>query len=226
MRVKVLLALAIASVLLIFTAGTAMACSNPNCCSSCTCGDKCVCTGDSPCCDACTCGTARDSVVSATTVPVTQVDGTAVAQALQKEAFAASSADAFGFPVLDGITADALGAQTDLEAVGLINSIDACPLNTLDCDGDCGVCPECTCEERLTTFQGPIVNLGCPVVNTVPQRVDLVSPVIKPEFPTINIAPQATIALPQVNAKLNCFDIDCGDCGCPVVDNDRKDKVR
>ncbi|WP_424359031.1 hypothetical protein [Methanocella sp. MCL-LM] len=171
-------------------------------------------------------GTAMASSDS-TSVPVTAVDGTAVAEALQQQAFAAASADAFGFPVLDGINAEALATDADLQATGLISGIDACPLNTLStCDGDCGVCPECTCEERLTTFEGPIVNLGCPVVNTVPERVDLVSPVIKPEFPTINLAPQATIALPQVNAKLNCFDINCGDCGCPVVEKVRDDKVR
>lgn len=214
MRVKIILVLAIASILLIFSAGTAMACSNSICGSGCTCGDKCACTGATRCCDSCS---AAVSTVSAK-APITQVDGTAIAEALQQQAFAASSADAFGFPVLDGINADALGAQADLQAAGLINAFDAGSLNTIAVcdDGTCGVCPECTCEERLTTFEGPIVNLGCPVVNTVPQRVDLVSPVIRPEFPTINLAPQATIALPQVNAKLNCFDINCGDCGCPV----------
>jgi hypothetical protein len=39
--------------------------------------------------------------------------------------------------------------------------------------------------------------------------VNLVSPTIRPVFPAINVAPQALVNVPQVNAQLNCFDIAC-----------------
>lgn len=188
MRVKLLLALAIASVLLIFSAGTA---------------------------------TASDSTCA---VPVTSVDGTAVADALQAQAFEATSG-AYGYPVLDGLNAETCGCGTDLAAVDLladsqISSIDACPVDTLsDCGGYCGECPDCTCTDALTTIPGPVVNLACPSVFTESVPVNLVSPVISPSFPTINLAPTATLALPQVNTNLNCFDITC-DCGCPPVVDD------
>ncbi len=51
--------------------------------------------------------------------------------------------------------------------------------------------------------------------------VNLVSPIIRPVFPAINLAPQATVVLPQVNTKLNCFDIACQPVtninACPTV---------
>ena len=177
MRVKVLIVLAIASVLLLCSAGVAMA----------------------------------------SIVPVTQVDGTKVAEVLQQQAFDTAAADSFGFPVLDNLNAETITSDADLQAADQINSIDACPLNTLSCDGSCGNCPECNVQDTLTTFAGPEVNLACPVVNTVAEPVCLESPKINPAFPTINLAPQATIAIPAPDVKLNCFNIDCQGCGCPTT---------
>ena len=177
MRVKVLIVLAIASVLLLCSSGVAMA----------------------------------------GIVPVTQVDGTKVAQVLQQQAMDAGAADSFGFPVLDNINGETIAADADQQSADQINSIDACPLNTLNCNGDCGECPDCTVQDTLTTFAGPEVNLACPVVNTVAAPVELESPVINPAFPTINLAPQATIEIPAPDVKLNCFNIDCQGCGCPTT---------
>jgi hypothetical protein len=39
---------------------------------------------------------------------------------------------------------------------------------------------------------------------------------ISPVFPAINLAPQATVVVPQVNTQLNCFDITCGNLPAPI----------
>ncbi len=168
MRVKVLIVLAIASVLLLCSAGVATASILP---------------------------------ASITGIPTTSD--------LEAAAFQQADQDvgAYGFPDVDNV-----GATTLLTDEVAQDSLDSTCLETPIC-GVCGQCPPCSCEDTLTTFAGPEVNLACPVVNVEAEPVCLESPEICPEFDSINVAPQATLVLPQVNAKLNCFDISCFDCG-------------
>ena len=155
MRVKLLLALAIASVLLIFSTGMALA-------QDCGCG-----------------------------IPASLAGPTAD----QLTRNAVDDISAFGFP--------------DLSCVGVPqDTIDATGLPVPAC-GVCGDCPECTCTETTTVIPGPEVNLGCPTLTLCPVQVDLVSPTITGNFAPINVAPQAILNVPQVNAQLNCFDIAC-----------------
>jgi hypothetical protein len=155
MRVKLLLALAIASVLLFCAMG----------------------------------------VAAATTI-------SGVPTAAQLTALADQQSCACGFPDLSSI-----GVTDD---VGIIpaDNIEATVLESPIC-GVCGECQPCNCVETTTIIPGPQVNLGCPLLTVCPVPVNLVSPVIRPVFPAINVAPQALVNVPQVNAQLNCFDIAC-----------------
>jgi hypothetical protein len=163
MRVKLLLALAIASVLLFCSAGVTLA---------------------SVC----------DSVpTSCSGIPTAE----------QLTAAANNEIAAFGFPDLSSV------GTTD--AVVPADCIDATTLDAPLC-GVCGECPPCECTETTTVIPGPEVNLGCPLITTFAVPVNLVSPTIKPVFPSINVAPQVCLGLPQVNTQLNCFDIDCQPC--------------
>jgi len=169
MRVKVLLALAIASVLLFCSAGMA----------------------------------AASGVDSSLGIPTAE----------QLTAAANNEIDCFGFPDLSGV--DTVAAD-----IGLVGEVDAVGLDSPIC-GVCGECPPCKCVETTTVIPGPKVNLGCPlvIIDTVP--VNLVSPIIKPVFPAINLAPQAVVTLPEVTTTLNCFDIACQPCTsineCPTA---------
>jgi hypothetical protein len=117
----------------------------------------------------------------------------------------------------------------DLSTIGTVDSvvpadnIEATILTSPIC-GVCGEIPDCTCNEVTTVIPGPQVNLGCPLVTTFPVPVNLVSPTISPAFPTINVAPQVCLGLPQVNTCLNCFDIACQPVtninSCPVCEVD------
>ncbi|HEY3272774.1 MAG TPA: hypothetical protein VGJ92_03370 [Methanocella sp.] len=109
---------------------------------------------------------------------------------------------AFGFPDLSGVEATnaAIGVPAD--------TLEATTLDSPIC-GVCGQCPPCSCTETTTIIPGPQVNLGCPLLTVCPVPVNLVSPTIRPVFPAINVAPQALVNVPQVNAQLNCFDIAC-----------------
>jgi len=119
----------------------------------------------------------------------------------------------------------------DLSSVGTIEDAAYVPQDTIDATSlsspICGVCGEiepCSCEEDLTVFEGPQVNLGCPTVSVFPVPVDLESPEIDLAFPSIDVAPQVCLGLPQVNLKLNCFDIACQPVTnfneCPVCEFD------
>jgi hypothetical protein len=104
----------------------------------------------------------------------------------------------------------------DLSSVGTVEEATYGPQDTIDATslsspicGVCGEIPPCSCEEDLTVLEGPEVNLGCPTITTVAVPVDLESPELEAEFPTIDVAPQFCLGLPQINLKLNCFDIAC-----------------
>ncbi len=174
MRVKFIIALAIASVLLLGSAGIAFAAD-----TTCPCGI------------------------------------TGVPTAEQLTAQANSEISNFGFPDLGAIEA------VDTANFGAVEGLDDVGLDSPIC-GVCGEIPPCSCQETLTTFNGPQVNLGCPLVIVTPVPVNLVSPKVALAFPTINLAPQFPLALPQVNTQLNCFDINCLPVTsinpCPVVD--------
>jgi hypothetical protein len=141
---------------------------------------------------------------------------TGVPTAEQLTAAANNDINCFGFPDLSGV--EAVNAD-----VGLVGDVDTVALDSPIC-GVCGSIPDCTCAETTTVIPGPEVNLGCPLVTTFPVPVNLVSPTIRPAFPTINIAPQVCLGLPQVNTQLNCFDIACQPVtninSCPVCEVD------
>jgi hypothetical protein len=174
MRVKLLLALAIASVILFCSTGAALA----QVCAPC----------------------------GITGVPTAE----------QLTAAANNEIAAFGFPDLSSI-------DGGVDSAVPVDCVDGATLTSPIC-GVCGECPPCSCQESLTVFEGPKVNLGCPLVTTFPVPVNLVSPMISPAFPTINVAPQVCLGLPQVNTQLNCFDIACQPCTnintCPVCEVD------
>ncbi len=140
---------------------------------------------------------------------------TGVPTAEQLTASANNEINCFGFPDLNAVEA------IDTADIGLVGDVDTVALEDPIC-GVCGQIPPCNCVEKTTIIPGPQVNLGCPLVNVQSVPVNLVSPIIKPVFPSINIAPQATVFLPQVNAKLNCFDIACQPVtninACPTID--------
>ncbi|MCD1294232.1 hypothetical protein CUJ83_04380 [Methanocella sp. CWC-04] len=117
---------------------------------------------------------------------------------------------------MDGIGLNA-GDIAAMEGIG-IDSVTDFDCGTICAGCDCEECPDCDCEFKVKDIQGPIFNLGCPTVLTETEPVNLVSPDINPVFPIVNIAPKATVTLPEVTAKLTCFDISC-DCGCPFYDN-------
>jgi hypothetical protein len=119
----------------------------------------------------------------------------------------------------------------DLGAIGTSDPIVVVPQDTIDATsltsplcGVCGEIPDCNVEEETEVIPGPQVNLGCPLITTVPIPVDLESPEIEAEFPCIDVAPQVVLGLPQVNLGLNCFDIACqpvtnfNECPVPVFD--------
>ncbi|OPY30067.1 MAG: hypothetical protein A4E28_00565 [Methanocella sp. PtaU1.Bin125] len=173
MRVKVLLALAIASVLLFCSAGMAAASSYDSCLG--------------------------------------------IPTAAQLTAAANNEIDCFGFPDLSGVD------DLAFDEIGSVDCIDDVALDDPIC-GVCGECGGCDCIETTTVIPGPKVNLGCPLITTFPVPVNLVSPTIAPVFPTIDIAPQVCLGLPQVTTKLNCFDIACSPVTsineCPVCEVD------
>jgi hypothetical protein len=113
--------------------------------------------------------------------------------------------NAFGFPDIDAGVAE-ITANAALD-----QGCDPCGLETPIC-GFCGECPDCSCTGSTMIFGGPDINLACPVLKTEPVPVLLKSPVISPTFPTINLAPTATVKVPQVTTDLTCFDISC----CPL----------
>jgi hypothetical protein len=141
----------------------------------------------------------------------TTISGVPTAE--QLTAAANNDINCFGFPDLG--TVEAINAD-----VGLVGEVDEVALDSPIC-GVCGEIPPRDCVEKTTVIPGPKVNLGCPlvIVDTVP--VNLVSPIIKPVFPAINLAPQAKVTLPEVTTTLNCFDIACQPCTsineCPTV---------
>lgn len=180
MRVKVLLALAIASVLLLCSTGAAL-------------GQSCV-----------PCGLTDTAVTPIAGVAPLTISG--VPTAADLTACADNEIAAYGFPDINaGVNEIAANAALDQGCV------DSCGLETPIC-GFCGQCPDCLCTGSTTIFGGPDINLACPVLNTEPVPVLLKSPVISPTFPKINLAPTATVKVPQVTADLTCFDISC----CPL----------
>jgi hypothetical protein len=164
MRVKVLIALAIASVLLLCSTGAAFAAVSP--CS---------------------------------------ISGIPTAADLTNAAN--SQINAFGFPDLTAAS-NSIASQAALD-----QNCGNCgaKLESPIC-GVCGDIPDCNVKETTTIFGGPDVNLACPIVNTYAVPVNLQSPMINPTFPTICLAPEVCLGLPQVNLGLNCFDITC----CPL----------
>ena len=206
MRVKVILAMTIATVLLLCSVGLAFA-ANPGCGSGCDCGSACQCGTD------CNCNVANPNAVcncaGNNAIPTT-ITGVPTADQLTQSAN--DEINCFGFPDLSAVEAvDNVGVPLDtVEAVDLTSPL---------C-GVCGTIPACTCAETTTVIPGPAVNLGCPLVTVFPVPVNLVSPAITPVFPAINVAPQVCLGLPQVNTQLNCFDIACQPVtninACPV----------
>ncbi|HUL61719.1 MAG TPA: hypothetical protein VLT35_01550 [Methanocella sp.] len=168
--------MAIVSVLLLGSAGVALATDSTSCS---------------------TCGTTGTTPISSITGIPTTISGVPTAD--QLTAAANSEINAFGFPDLSGL---------DNTLTVPLDTVDAATLDSPLC-GVCGTIPDSTCNSQLTTFNGPEVNLGCPLVNVVSTPVNLVSPSLALSFPAINIAPQATVAIPQVNTCLNDFDINC-----------------
>ena len=166
MRVKLVIALAIASVLILCSAGAAMASIIPD-----------------------------------------GITGVPTSSDLQNAAMTQTTGDDFSVPNTDAINGDTVADDQDV----LDSCLDSCGLQNPIC-GCNGGCPAATCTETDTEIPGPNVNLACPVVNTVSVPVCLETPQISPTFPSICLAPEATVALPQVNANLNCYDINCGSC--------------
>jgi hypothetical protein len=124
--------------------------------------------------------------------------------------------NACGFPDLGAIDAGdaAMGIPAD--------TLDATVLGSPIC-GVCGEIPASTCNEVTNDIVGPEVNLGCPMVATVPVPVELNVPAVEAEFSPIDIRPQAIIGLPQINLCGVCNNIVCLPVTnfneCPDVDD-------
>jgi hypothetical protein len=205
MRVKLLLALAIASLLLFCSTGVALAMS-PGCGAGCDCGSDCQCTDNCACANGdpnAVCDCAHNSAIPSSCG--------GIPTAAQLTAAANNEIGAFGFPDL--------GSVGTVDSVVPADCVEAATLTSPLC-GVCGQIPPCSCADTETVLCGPQVNLGCPLITTYAVPVNLVSPTIRPVFPSINVAPQYCLGLPQVNTQLNCFDIACQPVtninSCPV----------